>query len=106
MKNPDNGIDTANLIIEDEGNIVELFYSSKSYSCVTLEFEPDSESKRVMVTKDGNGNLSFICMSDDQRYKWIAELKSDHAQRAAEQFASNLSRVGLTESEWLRLMSR
>ena len=38
--------------------------------------------------------------------EWIAELKTEHAQRAAEEFGRNLSRVGLTESEWLRLKAR
>jgi hypothetical protein len=51
-------------------------------------------------------NNEFTCKSDGKQYKWIAQLKPEHAQRAAENFSSNLSRIGLTESEWLRLMSK
>ncbi len=90
-------------IIEDEKAYKELLYSPNSYNCVTLEFSPSPETKKVMAEND---NLSFICKTDGQSYKWIAQLKPEHAQRAAEQFSSNLSRVGLTESEWLRLMSK
>jgi len=90
-------------IIEDEKGYKELLYSPNSYNCVTLEFSPSPETKKVMAEND---NLSFICKTDGQSYKWIAQLKPEHAQRAAEQFSSNLSRVGLTESEWLRLMSK
>jgi hypothetical protein len=37
--------------------------------------------------------------------EWIGELKSDFAQSIANQFASNLSRVGMDHSEWLRRSS-
>lgn len=36
------------------------------------------------------------------QFKWISELKNDHAQRISNDFAAKLSRVGLDESEWLR----
>lgn len=93
-------------IIEDDKIFKELLYSPNSYNCVTLEFEPNPETKKVMAEHDENNNLSFICKTDEQRYKWIAQLKPEHAQRAAEQFSSDLSRIGLTESEWLRLMHK
>lgn len=96
----------ANHIIEDTNGFRELLYTPKSYNCVTLEFEPDSKTKMVIAKKDKNNILSFYCKSDRKRYTWIAQLKPEHAQRAAEQFSRDLSRVGLTESEWLRLMSK
>ena len=37
--------------------------------------------------------------------EWVAELKSDFAQSISNQFASNLSRVGMDHSEWLRRSS-
>lgn len=36
-------------------------------------------------------------------FEWVAELKSLHAQRMAEYVSRQFSRVGLAESEWLRL---
>ena len=36
--------------------------------------------------------------------RWIADLKTDFAHRVANMFAAEVSRVGLTESEWLRRM--
>ena len=36
-------------------------------------------------------------------FEWVAELKSAHIQRMAEFVSREFSRVGLTESEWLRL---
>lgn len=50
----------------------------------------DSDNK----IKTADGQLEF---------EWIAELKSAHIQRMAERISREFSRVGLTESEWLRL---
>jgi hypothetical protein len=36
------------------------------------------------------------------KFEWVAELKPFHAQRMAEYVSREFSRVGLTESEWLR----
>ena len=38
-----------------------------------------------------------------QSFEWVAELKSAHIQRMAEFVSREFSRIGLTESEWLRL---
>lgn len=101
IKNPEAGVKKANIIVEEGEKVIELFFSSKSFDCTTIEFTPDLAERKV-TSKDNE----FVSSENSKRYKWIAQLKPEHAQRAAEQFASNLSRVGLTESEWLRLMSK
>ena len=35
-------------------------------------------------------------------FEWVAELKDEHAQRIANEFAGSFSRVGVNESEWVR----
>ncbi len=58
------------------------------------------------VTADvGNRGFTFV---DSKRnvYRWEGELKFEPAQRVAEILAREFSRVGLTESEWLRLWSK
>ena len=90
-------------VMDPNSKVVRLEYSPK-ISCVFVSnFRSDDIS--VCAEKDGTDRLIF---KDEcgNRYEWIAELKTEHAQRAAEQFARELSRVGLTESEWLRLKAR
>ena len=41
----------------------------------------------------------------NEKYEWVLELKDMHAQRVINSYCSILSRVGLDESEWLRLLS-
>jgi len=38
----------------------------------------------------------------DEMYQWVFDLKEAHAQKVANQFAAQLARVGLDDSEWMR----
>ncbi len=86
-------------VVNDGTSYIDLRYKPKVEGCVTLIFKP---SKGFVSAKD----LKFTDHPGAQDYRWVAQLKPKHAQRAAEQFARELSRVGLTESEWLRLKSK
>ncbi len=55
----------------------------------------------MIRAKEENGTFVFDT-TDKKRFEWVSELKSEHAQRIANNFAAKLSRVGLDESEWLR----
>lgn len=77
----------------------DLIYKPKSENCITLTFKP---SKGLVAAN----KLEFSDHPAEKRYQWLAQLKTKHAQRAVEQFARVLSRVGLTESEWLRLKAK
>ena len=93
-------------VVEENGKFTELLFRPSVANCAVIEFKAD-KSKKLVVAKDSDAGAGK-CFVDTSNviYFWVAQLKPDHAQRAAEQFASNLSRVGLTESEWLRLMSK
>jgi len=57
--------------------------------------------KEVIGTHGGGGVFRFD--SPDLIVEWAAELKPLHAQRVASHLGSEVSKVGLVESEWLRL---
>ncbi len=86
-------------VLDDSGNVIKLRYNLKVTSIFILNFKSDDDA--VCAKKDGPNRFVFKD-EDGNDYEWIAELKTEHAQRAAEQFGRELSRVGLTESEWLR----
>ena len=58
-------------------------------------------SQNSIVPFDANGVVKTAGAT--HTFEWIAELKSAHIQRMAEFVSREFSRVGLTESEWLRL---
>lgn len=59
------------------------------------------ESHNAVVPFDGDGKVKTA--DAKHSFEWVAELKSAHIQRMAERISREFSRVGLTESEWLRL---
>lgn len=72
-----------------------------SYAIKTIKFAPKEGQTTIIATKD---NERFIFKSIyNEIFEWITDLKDLHAQRIANTYTSELSRVGLDESEWLRI---
>lgn len=60
----------------------------------------NDEDPVVRAIEDGS---EFVFQTDDgSRFRWVAELKHEQAQREIARLASHVSRIGLDESEWLR----
>jgi len=100
---PDTGKPFTHAVMDRNRNSIQLNYRPEISKCHVTNFTTGSDA--VCAAKDDEGLFIF---EDDgkNKYEWIAELKTEHAQRAAEQFGRTLSRVGLTESEWLRLKAK
>ncbi|MDR2652516.1 MAG: hypothetical protein LBC68_09435 [Prevotellaceae bacterium] len=88
--------------VTPEGTKLNL--NKKSYSIKTIKFNCDNS----------NGEIKAFFDKSDKKYKfkekyengdtfeWIFDLKDLHSQRIVADYALQLSRVGLDESEWLR----
>lgn len=87
-------------IIVENGN--KLFPDKKSYELKTIKFKPAENDGPVRAYKEENGSFVFIS-SHNEKYRWIVDIKNMHAQRIVNNYCAQLSRVGLNESEWLRL---
>ena len=97
---------TSHIVVKDGDELVELFYKPKSYYCRVATFAPNLKTKQVQSKELRDGKIGFYDKYKRRHYHWVDQLKQSHAQRAVEKLASDLSRVGLTESEWLRLLAR
>ena len=95
----------SHIVVQENGDPLELHYQPKSYRCRSVTFSPDPETKQVQTKSSGDEKSVFNDKSG-YCYEWIDELKEAHAQRAVDKLAGDLSRVGLTESEWLRRLNR
>jgi len=90
------------IVLEDKENkFKKLRIHYKIYESANFEFVPDGSEEQVIRAKEENEKFVFHT-TDKTRFEWVSELKSEHAQRIANDFAAKLSRVGLDESEWLR----
>jgi hypothetical protein len=100
----ENGGDTHVLVTNDK----QLQVAKSSYDIKTIKFEAD-ENKRCVCSKRIKDKIlkidKFVFTSiHGEEYEWVLELKELHAQRIVDAYCSQLSRVGLDESEWLRLL--
>ncbi len=103
LDKPEDGGDFTHCVMDISGQVIKLKYKPKVSDAFISNFK--SETDAVCADKDGTDLFTFKD-EDGKDYEWIAELKTEHAQRAAEQFGRELSRVGLTESEWLRMKAK
>lgn len=87
--------------ISHDGKKLQL--DSKSYSIRTLKFKSNKDGVvQPNIVKDKFIFKQIYNNRSDEKFEWILDLKDLHAQRIVSDYASNLSRVGLDESEWLR----
>ena len=85
----------------DESNYEKLKINQKIYESTHLNFSSNDGDDKVVRARI-EGDFFIFKTTDGLIFKWISELKNQHAQRIANNFAANISRVGLDESEWLR----
>ena len=95
------------LVVErQEGEWEKLGITPKPSELIVRSFEPGSNPAReVLAVEDEQGDFYFKDVGQ-KRYRWIAEMKDDHAFRVAGAVASALARPGPNDAEWLRRASR
>lgn len=96
-----SGDQAFDIIVMDGGEVVKLKASVKPYDQRLVEFSPDPTSQTVKPTVDDKGAMIFKT-EDGTEYRWIGELKPDHAQRFLHRLGSEQGRVGVVESEWMQ----
>lgn len=92
-----------NLVIEELSSYAQLQIEKSPYEIRTVKFTPNGNDESINAVK--NGDEFFFTSSHNEKLTWVCDLKDGHAQRASNTYASQLSRVGLDESEWLRRWS-
>lgn len=88
-------------VVEDEGRTVSLGAGGKIRDMLWLadmKLDGDGWARSAVST------LQFDTACEGLEIQWVSELKTLHAQRIAAYVGTEASRVGLTESEWLRLL--
>lgn len=88
------------IVVEVEEGTVSLAAGGKVREMLWIaSFAPDGSEWVRANNVDGY----FKFETQGLKVQWVAELKPLHAQRIAAHMGTEISRVGLVESEWLRL---
>lgn len=80
-----------------------LMLNKKSYALELYTFS--GEAATQVMTQNRDGKMVFVDV-DDNLFEWVAELKELFAQHLVAMYAAELSRVGVDNSEWIRLMGK
>lgn len=100
----ENGGDTHIVVNNDK----QMQVAKSSYDIKTIKFKADENKRCVCSKRIKDENLQrdkFVFTSiHNEEFVWVLELKDLHAQRILNSYSANLARVGLDESEWLRLL--
>jgi len=92
----------SDIVVKIDGiNYEKLKINQKIYDSIHFQFSSNYADDQVVRAEREESHYIFET-TDGLKFKWISELKNQHAQRIANNFAANISRVGLDESEWLR----
>ena len=81
-----------------------LRVDNKSYHIKMFVFSPNEGSYEILFRKEGERFV--VTDNQDAEFVWNGELKELQAQRISTAYSTELSRVGLDESEWLRLKGK
>lgn len=81
-----------------------LFVENKSYAVQVFTFA--TKNSETQITSEIRDGKCVFIDSQNTLFEWVAELKDLFAQHIVSQYAANLSRVGLNNSEWMRLMGK
>ena len=88
-------------IPKEPPDALNLKVDDKAYSVSLLHFAPPKASEPIRAVRQGN-QWVFTTPEPSASYEWIATLKQELVLRLAHNYGKNVSRVGITESEWQR----
>ncbi|WP_196771908.1 response regulator receiver domain [Flavobacterium columnare] len=97
--------DKFDILTHDE---VKLKQEKKSFSIRTIIFICNNYDGVIKGVKNDSEKYIFnqkYTSEADEQFEWVLDLKDLHSQRIVAEYSSNLSRVGLDESEFLRRSS-
>lgn len=90
-------------IITPDG--IKLKRIKDSFSIRTIKFVCKDDKGVIRAEQEADGSFIFKQKYEDEHFEWVLELKDLHSQRIIIEYTSQLSRVGLDESEWHRRLS-
>ena len=106
------------IVRENNEDMIELRLSLRPHEVKMYEFKIKSNAKCIYAHKESNAwvfkttkiiktiNGIETTVEDTKLLRWIGDLRPSHAQKVANDYAREISRVGLTESEWLRRQAK
>ncbi len=95
------------LLIQTGADFQLLYVNYKPFESYKIRFQADAGKQFIISKKSQDDDYIFKSVEAQQKqYKFITELKSQIAHRILTKYGNEVSRLGLTEPEWLRRSGR
>lgn len=95
------------VVKSSDGQLVSLYFDNKRPLINSFIFNADSALGRVIAVKqDANSFIFTSSQPTSQQFQWVAELRYSRAVSEMAKLASNWMRLGILDSEYLRLASQ
>ncbi len=91
--------------LENDAEVKLRVDLSPWYIC-THEFKGDENIGRVLATKEDGDSPEFIFESESTKFQWLGEVRHDRAMRDMAELNRAWMRLGIMDSEYLRLASK
>jgi hypothetical protein len=99
-----------NLVVTDEGGAIqELYFPHDRPNLATFTFVPDKVTRRVQAARKGEGldaKYVFSNTGNVAEFLWLGEVRYGRATSDAANVARNWMRIGINDSEFLRLSAK
>lgn len=101
----------ANLVIADEGGeTTKLYFPHDRPNLATFTFAHDTVTRRVKAVRndDAQGNIRYVFANTGNitQFLWLGEVRYGRATSDAANVARNWMRIGINDSEFLRLSAK
>ena len=97
-------LDKYNVTLKDiDGHSVGLRFDRKRPTLSTFVFLPD-DTQRVRAELQGENVFIFNTQNNSKQFIWLGELRYGRATSEMAQIVSNWMRIGINDSEYLRLI--
>jgi hypothetical protein len=95
------------LIIPVDSTLVHCKANKSPFSVRMIEFSPDTQTRTVLASLAEDGvHAEFLAHGSESRYRWVGQLNQQYMQKLVNDYANAAGRVGIDQSEWLRLRGR
>jgi len=96
------------LIVDDGSNQIDLGISRHPYDTEIYRFAASADRTPVTARKEQDNLLFDFTRSDGSvgSLRWVADVKPQIAQAIANEYASQVCRVGVSKSQWLHQLGK
>ena len=94
-----------NFTVREDDKFIDLQIDPKPFNISIYEYSPTNINGEVVSHMENGYHIFGNHKKNEVQLIWIGQLIEIHAQRVVNGYAAKISRVGVTEYDWLRRCS-